>query len=178
MVALKMVFMSGRPSLPPLSLLFPVSKPLILTGIITWDILLSLFFSTWFQITSSISLLPYRPHFIAKTVIAIKVISYLFLNPQLFPMLFSVVWTSLISSTDNFKCYVIFVNYFTHYIWLYQLKRKSNVSLIFPCFKTLVENFFNGKCKHPFPVRPDWWVRIGFRGASRIHLSNIFHLDI
>ena len=33
-------------------------------------------------------------------------------------------------------------------------------------------------CKHPFPVRPDWWIRTGFGGTDRIHLSNIFHLDI
>ena len=79
--------MSDRPSLPPLSLCFPVSKPLLLSGIIAWDILPSLFFGTWFQITSSILLLPYRPHFIVKTTIAIKVISYLLLNPHLFPPL-------------------------------------------------------------------------------------------
>ena len=76
--------MSDRPSLSPLSLRFPVSKPLFLIGIITWDILSSLFVDTWFQIASSILLLPYRPHFIVKTVIAIKAISYLFLNPHWF----------------------------------------------------------------------------------------------
>ena len=79
--------MSGRPSLPPLSLCFPMSKPLLLTSIIAWDILSSLFFNTRFQITSSILCLPYRPNFIVKIVIAIKVISYLFLNPHLFPPL-------------------------------------------------------------------------------------------
>ena len=79
--------MSYRPSLPPISLRFPVSKPLLLTGIISWHILPSLFFSTWFQITISILCLPYRPHFIVKTVLAIKVISYIFLNPHLFPPL-------------------------------------------------------------------------------------------
>ena len=82
-----MTFMSGRPSLPPLSLRFPMSKPLLLTDIIAWDILPSLFFDTSFQITSSILHLPYCPHFIIKTIIAIKVISYLFLNPHLFPSL-------------------------------------------------------------------------------------------
>ena len=79
--------MSGQPSLPPISLCFPMSKPFLITGIIAWDILLSLFISTWFQITSSILCLPYRPHFIVKIVISIKVISYLFLNPHLFPPL-------------------------------------------------------------------------------------------
>ena len=54
-------------------------------------------------------------------------------------------WTSHIQSIDNFKYYVVFVDHFTHYIWLYPLKRNSNVSLIFPCFKSLVENFFKRK---------------------------------
>ena len=87
MAALKIAFMSGRPSLSPLSLRFQVSKPLLLTGIISWDILSSLFFDTWFQITSSILRLPYLPHFIVKIIIAIRVISFLFLNPHLFPPL-------------------------------------------------------------------------------------------
>ena len=51
-------------------------------------------------------------------------------------------WTSSIQSTDNFKYYVVFVDHFTHFIWLYPLKRKSDVSLIFPRFKSLIENFF------------------------------------
>ena len=139
--------MSGRLSLPPLSLRFPVSKSLLLTGIIAWDILLSLSFGTWFQIISSILHLPYRPHLIVKTVIAIKVISYLFLNPYLFPPLLcklsSLMYGPL--SIDNFKYYVIFVDHFTYYIWLYPLKRKSYVSLVFPRFKTLVENLFKQK---------------------------------
>ena len=70
-----------------LSSCFPVLKPLLLTSIIAWDILPSLFFDTWFHITSSILRLPYLPHFIVKTVIAIKVINYLLLNPHLFPPL-------------------------------------------------------------------------------------------
>ena len=57
-------------------------------------------------------------------------------------IIFSDVWTSPIPSTTNFKYYVVFVDHFTHYIWLYPLKCKSDVSLIFPHFKTLVENFF------------------------------------
>ena len=55
------------------------------------------------------------------------------------------IWTSPIPSMDNFKYYVVFVYHFTHYIWLYPLKRKSDVNLIFPHFKTLVENFFKRK---------------------------------
>ena len=60
-------------------------------------------------------------------------------------IIFFDVWTSSIQSTDNFKYYFVFVDHFTHYIWLYPLKRKSDVSLIFPHFKSLVQNFFKRK---------------------------------
>ena len=43
-------------------------------------------------------------------------------------------------------------------------------------YKNIKKN--DGSCKHPFPVQLDWWVRIEFEDASRIHLSNIFYLDI
>ncbi|RVX04505.1 Retrovirus-related Pol polyprotein from transposon RE1 [Vitis vinifera] len=46
-------------------------------------------------------------------------------------------------STDNFKYYVIFVDHFTKYIWLYPLKRKSDTHDVFVRFKALVEKFFN-----------------------------------
>ena len=62
-----------------------------------------------------------------------------------FQIIFSDVWTSPIMSTDNFKNYIVFVDHFTHYIWLYPLKRKSDVSCIFRRFKTLIENFFKRK---------------------------------
>lgn len=43
------------------------------------------------------------------------------------------------------KYYVIFVDHFTKYIWLYPLKHKSDVLTIFTHFKSLVENFFHQK---------------------------------
>ncbi|RVW60364.1 Retrovirus-related Pol polyprotein from transposon RE1 [Vitis vinifera] len=49
----------------------------------------------------------------------------------------------LVYSTDNFKYYVIFVDHFTKYIWLYPLKRKSDTHDAFVRFKALVEKFFN-----------------------------------
>ena len=60
-------------------------------------------------------------------------------------IIFSDVWTSPIQSINNFKYYDVFVDHFTHYIWLYPLKRKFDVSLIFPHFKSRVENFFKRK---------------------------------
>ncbi|KAE8680725.1 hypothetical protein F3Y22_tig00111372pilonHSYRG00235 [Hibiscus syriacus] len=59
--------------------------------------------------------------------------------------IYSDVWTSPIYSVDGYKYYLIFVDHFTHYIWLYPLKRKSDIATIFPHFKALVENFFQQK---------------------------------
>ena len=60
-------------------------------------------------------------------------------------IIFSDVWTSPVLSVDGFKYYVIFVDHFTKYTWLYPLKTKSQVAHIFPVFKTLVENRFKTK---------------------------------
>lgn len=60
-------------------------------------------------------------------------------------IIFSDVWTSPVLSVDGFKYYVIFVDHFTRYSWLYPLKTKSQVAQIFPIFKTLVENRFKAR---------------------------------
>ena len=46
-------------------------------------------------------------------------------------------------SLDGFSYYLIFVDHFSKYVWFYPLKNKSDVSLIFPKFKNIVEKFFN-----------------------------------
>lgn len=51
------------------------------------------------------------------------------------------------SSFDNYKYYVIFVDHFTKYSWLYPLKLKSDTKDVFIRFKALVENYFNKKIK-------------------------------
>jgi transposase InsO family protein len=48
---------------------------------------------------------------------------------------------------DGSKYYVIFVDHYTKYIWLYPMTHKSNVQTIFPQFRNLVENKFNTKIK-------------------------------
>jgi transposase InsO family protein len=58
-------------------------------------------------------------------------------------IIFSDVWTSLIMSYDGFKYYVIFVDHFTKYIWLYPLKQKSHVKDIFIRFKAITKKHFN-----------------------------------
>ena len=52
-----------------------------------------------------------------------------------------------IPSFDKFRFYVIFVDYFTKYTWLYPLHHKSDVSTVFTNFRKLVENFFQSSIK-------------------------------
>lgn len=60
-------------------------------------------------------------------------------------VIFSDVWTSPIQSVDGYKYYILFVDHFTRYTWLYPLKNKSQVGQIFPLFQALVENRFKAK---------------------------------
>ena len=62
-------------------------------------------------------------------------------------IIFSDVWTSPVSSLDGFHYYVIFVDHYTKYIWLYPLRRKSDVHSTFVAFKQLVENYFTTAIK-------------------------------
>ena len=58
-------------------------------------------------------------------------------------LVYTDVWgLSLIESVDGFHYYVIFVDHFTKYIWLYPLRLKSDVFPIFRPFKAVVEFFF------------------------------------
>ena len=58
-------------------------------------------------------------------------------------LIYTDVWgPSPVRSIDGFL-YLVLVDHFTKYIWLYPLKNKSDVSIIFPKFKALVEKFFN-----------------------------------
>lgn len=59
--------------------------------------------------------------------------------------LFSDVWSSPLLSLDNYKYYLIIIDHFTRYTWLYPLKQKSQVQDTFIAFKSLVENHFQTK---------------------------------
>lgn len=59
-------------------------------------------------------------------------------------LMYTDVWgPTSIKSIDGYSYYLIIVDHFTKYNWLYTLKNKSDVSLIFPKFKSLVEKYFN-----------------------------------
>ena len=64
--------------------------------------------------------------------------------------IFTDVWQCLVLSSDNYKYYVVFVDHYTRYSWMYSLKTKSQVKETFILFRALVENRFNSKIKHLF----------------------------
>jgi transposase InsO family protein len=65
-------------------------------------------------------------------------------------------------SVDGFLYYVIFIDHFSKYVWLYPLKLKSDVSRIFPIFKNLVENQFNCKIKTFYSDNGGEFVKLRF----------------
>lgn len=61
---------------------------------------------------------------------------------------FSDVWQSPIISHQNFKYYLILVDHFTRYTWLFPLTTKSQVKEIFIQFKNLAETRFKTKLRN------------------------------
>ncbi|OMO52289.1 Integrase, catalytic core [Corchorus capsularis] len=61
-------------------------------------------------------------------------------------VIYTDVWgPARITSDQGFKYYVAFVDLFTRYTWFYPMKFKYDVYLLFPKFKSLVENYFKTK---------------------------------
>ena len=70
-----------------------------------------------------------------STIVSTKPLEYIF----------SDLWSSPILSTENHKYYLLLIDHYTRYSWLYPLKRKYEVKDIFKTFKPLVENKFKTK---------------------------------
>ena len=87
-------------------------------------------------------------------------------------IVFTDVWTSPVYSVDNFKYYIIFVDHFTKYIWLYPLKRKSDARDVFLRFKALVEKFFNCEIKSLYSDNGGEYQAL----SSFLTINGIFHL--
>ena len=63
-----------------------------------------------------------------------------------FHVLYTDVWgLALVESFNHFWYYVVFVDYFTKYSWLYLTKHKYDAISIFKRFKIVVENLFDYK---------------------------------
>lgn len=87
-------------------------------------------------------------------------------------VVYSDVWTSPIYSIDGFKYYVVFVDHFTRYVWLYPLKQKSQVAQIFPRFKALVENKFKTRITTFYSDNGGEYIGL----ASFLSMHGITHL--
>ena len=64
-----------------------------------------------------------------------------------FQLIHTDVWTSPISSVSGYKYYVIFIDNFSRFSWLYPLYAKSEVFDHFVKFKLMVENQFSTTIK-------------------------------
>ena len=53
-------------------------------------------------------------------------------------LIYTEVWGPIILSIDNFKYYVVFLDHFTRYIWLYPIKHKCDLQVIFSQFKAII----------------------------------------
>lgn len=63
-------------------------------------------------------------------------------------LIYTNVWgLSPIISKDGYRYYVSFIDHKTRYIWMYPMKLKLDVPIIFPQFKNLVEKFFQCQIK-------------------------------
>ena len=77
----------------------------------------------------------HRLPFTNSTIVSHKPLEFVFTD----------VWSSPITSIDNFKYYVVFVDHYSRFTWLYPLKLKSQVKEVFIAYKSLVENKFQTK---------------------------------
>ncbi|PWA88754.1 ribonuclease H-like domain-containing protein [Artemisia annua] len=60
-----------------------------------------------------------------------------------FDIIHSDLWTSPLSSITGIKYYVLFLDHFTHYLWVYPLRNKSDALSKFINFRAFVKNQFN-----------------------------------
>lgn len=59
-----------------------------------------------------------------------------------FQLIHSDLWTSSVPSITGFKYYILFLDDYSHFLWVYPLKRKSDVFNEFKTFHAYVENQF------------------------------------
>ena len=65
-----------------------------------------------------------------------------------FELIHSNLWgLAPINSINDFKYYVLFIDHFTRFTWIYLLKSKFEVFAKFVQFKVMIENQFSAKIK-------------------------------
>ncbi|GJW26607.1 ribonuclease H-like domain-containing protein [Tanacetum coccineum] len=62
---------------------------------------------------------------------------------SVFEIIHSDLWTSPIPSESGIKYYAIFLDHFSHFVWVYPLRKKSDLFDVFVSFRTYVNNQFN-----------------------------------
>lgn len=105
--------------------------------------------------------------FSQNSIISTKPLEYIYTD----------VWSSPIISFDNFKYYLVLVDHFSRYTWLYPLQKKSQVKEVFISFKSLVENKFQTKIGTLFSENGGEFIALrGFLSDNGItHLTSPPH---
>ena len=65
-----------------------------------------------------------------------------------FEIIHSDVWTSPVLSLSGMKYYVLFLDQFTHFLWVFPIRSKEDVYSKFLLFSNYVETHFNSKIKN------------------------------
>nr|GEW07682.1 ribonuclease H-like domain-containing protein [Tanacetum cinerariifolium] len=64
-----------------------------------------------------------------------------------FDIIHSDIWTSSVSSMSGYKYYVLFLDHYSHFLWVYPLHRKSDAQSKLLHFRTFVKIHFNREIK-------------------------------
>jgi hypothetical protein len=84
-------------------------------------------------------------------------------------LIHSDVWTSPILSQSGCKFYVLFIDDYSRFTWLYPLRQKSDVLPCFVKFKTLVENIFSCSIKQLQTDNGGEYVSMAFKQFTDNH---------
>lgn len=60
----------------------------------------------------------------------------------MFELIHSDLWTSPITSINGYKYYILFMDYFSHFLWVFPLRIKSDVFDVFTNFYAYVKTQF------------------------------------
>ncbi|GJW84336.1 ribonuclease H-like domain-containing protein [Tanacetum coccineum] len=88
-----------------------------------------------------------------------------------FDIIHSDLWTSPLSSVSGIKYYVLFLDHFSHYLWVYPLRNKSDALSKFIHFRAFVKNQFQCDIKS---LQCDHGARCSKRTTIRRYLALLF----